>query len=98
MALKLRFPSADEQRFCEECNGLLCNHGARVSAYEVLHPDDSSTYHLTFEAGSKRKSVSSPTPWHYETPQDVVAQVLDWIHGVRQSQRWTTELPKDLED
>lgn len=98
MALKIRFPSDEDKQFCEDCNGLLKNHGARVSAYEILHPDDSVTYHLTFECGSKRKSISSSTPWYYEPPNEVVQKVLDWIHGARQAARWTTELPSDLED
>lgn len=97
MALKLKFPSEEEQEFTGQVNELLKQHGARVTAYSVLHPDDTLCYHLTFECGAKRKSVSSDVPFHYDPPQAVVQRVLDWINGVHQAHRWSTEVPSDLE-
>lgn len=98
MALKLKLPTAEEQEFCKQVNELLQESGARVSAYTVLHPDDHCSYHLTFQHGSKRKSIHSDVPFHYDPPQAVMQRVHDWIAGVRLTNRWTTELPKDLED
>lgn len=96
MPVNMRFPSAEEKEFCSQVNALLRDYGAKVSAFERENADH-STYYLMFECGSKRRTIHSDQPWHYDPPQEVVAQVLDWIHGARQAARWTTELPSDLE-
>lgn len=96
--LKFKFPSPEELKFTGHVNALLMEHGAKVSAYECQHPDDHCTYHLTFECGSKRKTIHSDTPFHYDPPEAVVQRVKDWIAGVRLTNRWTTEVPQDLEE
>lgn len=98
LALKFKFPSAEELTFIGQVNALLMDSGARVSGYEAQHPDDSIRYHLTFECGSKRKTLDSDTPFHYDPPMAVVQRVHDWIAGVRLTNRWTTEVPKDLDE
>jgi DNA-directed RNA polymerase subunit L len=97
MALKFKFPSQEEQTFCNEVNAILKDHGARVVAFEIQHPDDSLSYHLTFECTSKRKTIHSDVPFHYDPPEAVAQRVTDWIAGVRQANRWTTEVPADLD-
>jgi hypothetical protein len=92
LALKLNFPTAEEQAFTLQVNELLRECGARVTAYEVHHPGDHCSYHLTFEHGSKRKTIHSDVPFHYDPPQAVMQRVHDWIAGVRLTNRWSTEV------
>ena len=98
MALKFKFPSPEELTFTGHVNALLLDCGAKVTAYEVQHPDDHVTYHMTFECVGKRRTIHSDVPFHYDPPEAVMQRVKDWIAGVRLTNRWTTEVPKDLED
>lgn len=95
LAIKIKFPSQEEQDFTKAVNELLRECGAKVTAYEVQHPDDHCSYHMTFECGSKRRTIHSDVPFHYDPPQIVVAMVMDWIAGARQANRWTTEVPTE---
>jgi len=83
--------SSEEQAFANEVNKLLGPDGGKVQPY-TSERNDKTTYCLLFWLGAKRTTITSETPFHYETPQSVSERVKEWVERSRQSNRWSTDL------
>jgi len=95
---KIEPASPEEMAFAVEANKLLADIGAKISVFTMLDQEDGTrAYNVTFQCGSKRHSITSEAPFHYDPPADVAERVKQWIAGVRTERRWSTEIPADLE-
>jgi hypothetical protein len=83
MPLKIQAASPEEHAFAAEVNKRLASArcaGARISAFSLLNTETQTrTYGLVFTYGPKRETISDPTPFHYDSPDDVVDRVKRWL-------------------
>ena len=83
----------EEYAFAVEVNRQLAGQGAAVVAFMQHDPaTDRYQYALTFQCGSRRHTITSETPFHYDSVDDLVKRVEQWIAGIRTTIRWTTSL------
>ena len=100
MSLKIAPVTAEELQFAAACNKLLLPLGARCNPFVMVDAAAQETpphephhvYGLTISCGSRRHTISSETPLHYETPQEIVARIEAWIREVNYARRWITDL------
>lgn len=85
--LKASPPTPEEMAFCAEVNRRLA--AGKVSAYSMMDAESQArTYGLVFSLGSKRKTLQSDQPFHYDPPDDVIKRVREWTASVMQANRW----------
>jgi hypothetical protein len=95
MALKIGPASPEEHAFACQVNDRLVTIGAKVLPFEMVNSENGERhYHLTFQCGSKRTVVTADTPFHYDSVDDVVRQVQQWLATAGAGERWTTDLEK----
>ena len=91
--MKTQPAQPEEYAFAAEVNAQLNGQGAAVIPFmQYMAADDRYHYALTFQCGSRRHTITSDTPFHYDSVDDVVKRVEQWITGTRMSNRWTTSL------
>lgn len=95
MALKIAPATPEEYVFAQEVNKKLAAVGASVHAFTRVDSEtDAKSYGLTFQAGSKRTTITADTPFCYDAPEDVVVRVKQWLAAASQGERWTTDLER----
>lgn len=94
MAAKQQQATAEEFAFANDLNRRLAAYGATVSAYSTLDDDTQRrSYGLVFCHGSKRHTITSDVPFHYDSPDDLMEGVKKWLDGGDGgwSKRWSTD-------
>ena len=98
MPLKIQAASPEEHAFAAEVNKRLASTGARISAFSLLDAETQTrTYGLVFTYGPKRETISDPTPFHYDSPDDVVDRVKRWLASSGTNNLYSPD-PKFAED
>jgi hypothetical protein len=86
-------PDPEERDFITRVNARLPD-GAKVTTFRLA--DDSpmaagKPHGLIMQVGGKRKTVTSESPFCHASEDDIVAIVTEWLAGLRQGERWTTD-------
>lgn len=81
----------EERAFAADVNKRLAD-GVTVHPFERAPADGEREWCLTFQYGTRRHTISSESPWHYDSPDEVVRRVMDWVARAHQANRWTTSL------
>jgi hypothetical protein len=82
-------PDPEEQDFIARVNAKLPD-GAKVSSF-LLTNECEMPHGLTMQYGSKRNTIRSPSPFCHGGEDDIVAMVTEWVAGLSQRERWTTD-------
>ena len=79
---KIEAASQEEHDFAAKVNLALEQAGGRASVSPFCRLDEDTQarmYGLVFSCGSKRHTITADAPFHYDSPDDVVARVKQWI-------------------
>jgi hypothetical protein len=77
--VKIEAASAEEHAFAATVNREM-KEAATVSPFtQVDEATDTRTYCLVFSCGSKRHTITSDAPFHYDSPDEVVKRVQAWV-------------------
>lgn len=95
MTLKIAAATPEEYAFAQAVNQRLVGTGASVHAFTREDSEtQAKTYGLTLQYGGKRTTLTAESPFHYDSPDDVVVRVKQWLAATSQGERWTTDLER----
>jgi hypothetical protein len=89
---RFSLPDPEERDFIARVNAKLPD-GAKVQAFTDTRASEATPepYCLVMQYGSRRNSVRSPSPFCHGGEDDIVSMVTEWVAGLSQRERWTTD-------
>jgi hypothetical protein len=89
-------PDPEEQDFINRANAKLqllpAMAGAKVQAFTLAEAfAKGEPYGLVMQYGGRRRSIHSAAPFCHASVDELVAMVAEWVGGLSQRERWTTD-------
>jgi hypothetical protein len=84
---RFALPDPEEQDFIDRVNAKLPD-GAKVHAFRTDSPEP---HGMVMQYGSRRRAIRCASPFCHAAEDDIVAMVTEWVAGLAQRERWTTD-------